>query len=288
MIQDYFLPESVDEALAYLKEKQGSARIIAGGTDLVIEQAQGKKTAQAWVDLGSISELGKITEENEDLIIGANVTFTQAVTSPLVKQYAPSLAQACRAVGSLQIRNIGTLAGNVVSANPAADSTVPLTAMGATCLVATPQGTREFSMPEMYAGVLKSSVDSTSQVLTHIKVPKLKKGQSSTYIRMEARKALSLPMLNLAVFLGLKQDLVEEVRIAVAPVGPGPQLAQEAQDFLIGKPATFENTEEAARLVAKSANFRSSPIRGSREYRTQVLPVFARRALDQAVSLARA
>ena len=136
MWQEYLFPSSVEEALAMLAGREERARLVAGGTDLIIELTEGRRAADCLVDITRIPELGKITLEDGMIVLGANVTHRQAAESPLVREQATVLAQACQAVGSLQIRNVGTLGGNVVNAMPAADGSIALLALEAEAEIA--------------------------------------------------------------------------------------------------------------------------------------------------------
>ncbi len=287
MAQEYIFATTVESALALLKERKGAARIIAGGTDLVLQESRRKEKSTVLVDLSHIPDLHGIKECGGDIVIGACVTHAEASVSPLLRAKAPALAAACGKVGGRQIRNMGTLVGNVVSGQPAGDAAVALTALDALCTVHTCDGkVREVSMARMYAGVCESSVDCCAEIVTHIRIPAHKAGEASSYQRMEQRKALSLPMLCVAAKLGLEGGTITAASIAMAPVGPGPQRAAEAEAFLIGKKAEKAVFVEAAALADKNAAFRSSSVRGSKEFRHAVLPVFIVRALEEAAARA--
>lgn len=286
MAQEYFHPRTAQEALSLLQERPGEGRIIAGGTDLLIEEAHPSHKSPRLVDLDRIPGMKDIREENGFLVLGACVTHAEAAASPLVQRHARALAEGCAKVGSTQIRNMGTLAGNVVSALPAADAGVNLTALGASCLVATLEGERWVAMSDMYLGVGKSAVDNRSQCLTHIRVPLRAPGSGSAYVRMEQRKALSLPMLCVSVALTLADNAIRAVSVVMAPAGPRPVHAEAAEAFLLGRTPAPDVFAQAGELARRNAEFRSSAVRGSKEYREGVLPVFVRRALARAAERA--
>lgn len=286
MLQDYLIPETTEQALACLRDGKGRARIIAGGTDLIPDLEDGKKEAGVLVDITRIAGLNKITVEDGVIRIGAAVTHNQVAKSELIREKASVLAQASRSVGSLQIRNTATVVGNVVNGQPAADAAVALVALGAVAEIMSPAGAEYLPVEKMYAGVGKSALDSTAQIVTMIQFPSALKNQGSAYERLQQRKALALPMLNVAVVVSLSGDRFEWARIAMAPVGPGPVRATEAEAILKGSQASQEIIEKAAGTSVAQANPRSSAIRGSREYRLEVLPVLVRRALEAAVAQA--
>ncbi|GAB1409386.1 xanthine dehydrogenase family protein subunit M [Desulfovibrionales bacterium] len=287
MVQNYVFPATVSEAVTVLSTNRGKARIIAGGTDLLLELQGGKTGCDVLVDLTQIAELKNITEENGCIRIGASVTHAQAAKSDLVLKHAPALAQACRKVGSMQIRNMGTIIGNIVTGNPAADAAVALSCLNTVAEVTTQEGMQTMALEDMYAGVCLSCIDSCCQVVTHVKFPIKQPGQGSAYLRMEQRKALALPMLAVSAMVSLRGDAFEWARILIAPVGAGPQHAVDAEEFLQGAPVTPESFVKAGQLARNQAKFRSSAIRGSKEYRMGVLPVFVERVLEAAVENAR-
>lgn len=286
MLQEYYLPHSVGDALILLKNNNGQARIIAGGTDLVIDHQAEKVKAEAFVDISNIEELKKIECADGVITIGAAVTHSEAARSELIQKHAPALAMAARSVGSLQIRNIATVVGNVVNAQPAADTAVALAVLEAEAEVNSAAGVEYVPLHKMYAGVCKSAVDSTSQLVTRIRFAVPQRNQGTAFVRLCQRKALALPMLNVAAMVSLQSDRFAWARLAMAPVGPGPARAIEAEKMLRGAPLTDETVEKAAQLALESANPRSSMVRGSREYRIGVLPVLVKRALAAAVARA--
>jgi carbon-monoxide dehydrogenase medium subunit len=267
-----------------LGQSKGRARIIAGGTDLVLDMRDGKISVDTLVDLRAIDGMQRITEENDSISIGANVTHAQVVKSSLLRHHAPGLVDACRKVGSLQIRNVATVVGNVVNGNPAADAAVALACLDATATVVDEQGSKIIPFSELYAGICISCINSCSQVVTHISFPKKKDGEGSAYLRMEQRKALSLPMLNVSAKVHVTDAKFDGVQLLMAPVGAGPQHAVAAEEFLQGAEITEENIKQAGVLAREQATFRSSAVRGSKEYRIGVLPVCVERVLKAAIA----
>lgn len=287
MSQDYVLPRTVESALALLKEYGGKAKIIAGGTDLMLQDSSKNEETSVLVDISRIPDLDGIAEADGWIIVGANVTHNDAAFSPLIRQKARALATASSKVGGKQIRNIATIGGNIISAQPAADAAVALTALGAKCVVYTCDGKRhELNMPEMYAGVGVSFLNRNAGLLAQIRIPASGPEEGSSYQRMEQRKALSLPMLCVGAKVALDGKKINCAQISMAPVGPGPQRATEAEAFLAGKNADLDVFEEAAALANKQATFRTSAVRGSKEFRHAVLPVFVVRALQEAAARA--
>ena len=286
MWQKYLFPATVQEALEMLAAHGGQARIIAGGTDLVLQSQRGQRAATVMVDITRIPGLDGIEEHEDYVTIDCQATHAQIAASPLIHQKAEVLALACGSVGGPQTRNVGTLVGNVVNALPAADGAVALFALDAEVEVVDAEGRRWLPIAAMYAGVGKCTIDPCVQMVTAIRFRPLSNGWASAYQRLANRKALALPILNAAVVVGLEDGVCSEVRIAVGPVAPTPFRAREAEAALVGQPPTPEAVVRAARLAADAANPRDSALRGSRDYRKAMVEVLVRRALTQAVTKA--
>jgi len=288
MWQEYLFPSSVEEALAMLADREGRARLVAGGTDLVIEFTEGHRTADCLVDITRIPELDKITLEDGMIVLGANVTHRQAAESPLIRERAMVLAQACQAVGSLQIRNVGTLGGNVVNAMPAADGAIGLLALDAEAEIANGAGRRWAPLPDLFAGPGLSRVDSAREMLTAFRFKALGEGQASALERIARRRALALPILICAVVVTLSEggNVFESARIALGPVAPVPFRASQAEGSLHGAPISLETMARAGEIAMQESHPRSSLLRASREYREEVIKVLVRRGLERAVQRA--
>lgn len=276
---NYVIPKTIDEALEELQKYDGSARVIAGASDLLIDIETGKIKADTLVDIMKIPELRGIKVENGYLVIGAAATLTEIARSPLVLQYFPSLAKGAGTVGSLQIRNSATLMGNVLTAQPAADAAMSLAPLAPEFEIRSSEGTRTWGMEEMYAGFGKTSVDCHRELVTFVRIPLPEEGEASAFVRLELRKSLSLPMLNAAAMAHVENGIVSWARITMGPVGVGPVRARQAEEFLAGKPFTEENMTLAGEKALLDANPRSNPLRGSKEYREATLPVLIKRAL---------
>ena len=275
----YLIAESVQDALRALSDADGKAIILSGGTDLVLDADAGKKPAEVFVDVMRIPELKGICVKDGFIEIGAAVTLTEIARSEIILKAYPSLAKGCGSVGSLQIRNAATLTGNVISAQPAADGAMALAPLDPEFTIAGPDGERTLGMQEMYAGFGKSAIDPYRELVTKIRIPCPKENQAASFIRLELRKSLSLPMLNAAAAAIIKDGRAEMVRITMGPVGVGPKHAAQAEEWLTGREWTRENLKTAGRMALLDAAPRSNPLRGSKEYREMTLPVIVERAL---------
>ncbi|MCR4408430.1 MAG: FAD binding domain-containing protein [Anaerolineae bacterium] len=286
MWQNYLFPATVQEALELLAHHGGQARIIAGGTDLVLQSQRGQCAATVMIDITRIPGLDAIEERDGYITIGCQVTHARIAASPLIRQKAEVLALACGSVGGPQTRNVGTLVGNVVNALPAADGAVALFALEAEVEMVDASGRRWLPIAEMYAGVGECTINPCAQLVTTVRFRPLSDGWASAYQRLANRKALALPILNTAVVVGLEDGVCREVRIAIGPVAPTPFRAREAEAALVGQTPDAEAIVRAARLAADAADPRDSILRGSRDYRKAMVEVLVRRALTEAVTKA--
>jgi carbon-monoxide dehydrogenase medium subunit len=287
MWQAYEIPATVEEALDILGRYQGRARLIAGGTDLVIQLQEGTRTVECLVDVTRIPGLDRIEREGDWVVLGSGATFRQIKDSALIQHEARVLSEAAATVGALQIQNVATLAGNVVNAMPAADGTLALLALDGEAQVADADGRAWLPIAGMFAGPGQSRVDPTRQMVTALRFPASQSRQGSAWERIGRRRALVLPILNCGVSVGLDSDgLLRWARIALAPVAPTPFRAHQAERFLAGRPAEPETYAQAAEIAAAESNPRSSRLRASREYRVEVLRVLVRLGLARAVAQA--
>jgi CO/xanthine dehydrogenase FAD-binding subunit len=290
MWQTYETPSSVEEALAILARYDGQAQIIAGGTDLVIELQEGRHSVECLMDVTRIPGLDGIEEQDGWISIGANVTFRQIKESTLLQQRARVLAEAAGTVGALQIQTVATLAGNVVSALPAADGAVALVALDAEAEIADESGRDWLPVHELFLGPGKSAVDPTRQMVTALRFPATGARHGSAWERIGRRRALVLPILNcgVSVELDASGQGIEWARIGLGPVSPVPFRAKETEAFLAGQPAAEETFARAGEIAAGEAKPRTSLLRASKEYRVEVLKVLVRNGLTRAVEQARA
>jgi len=289
MWQAYEIATSVEGALDILDRYGGRARLIAGGTDLVIELQEGKRQVDCLVDIARIPGLDRIERQGDWLVLGANVTFRQIKESPLLQQHALVLVEAAASVAALQIQAVATLVGNVVNAMPAADGSVALTALDAQAEIAGVNGRAWRPIGDLFLGPGRSAVDPTRQMVTAIRFPALSPGQGSAWGRIGRRRALTLPILNCGVSISLddSRERFAWARISLGPVATVPFRAHAAEAFLAGRSATDEIYSRAAEVAAGECHPRSSLLRASKEYRNDVLKVLIRRGLTRAVDQAR-
>lgn len=280
MWQNYYTPTCVDEALRLLAEHRSRARLIAGGTDLVLElERKLRPGVDTLIDVSRIGGLDRIKLEEDRLQLGPLVTHNHMVASELCRQWAAPLVQACWTVGASQIRNRGTVVGNLVTASPANDTITPLWALDAELTLASAErGERRLPLSEFYRGVRQTALEDDEMVVG-IQVPVLKDDQRGVFIKLGLRQAQAIAVVNVAVVLTFDGPQVWDACITLGSVAPTIIRASEAEASLIGTELGDAIVRQAARLAAQAAR-PIDDIRGSAEYRRLMVEVFVRRALS--------
>ncbi len=280
MWHKYFTPTRLDTALKLLAEHRENARIIAGGTDLLIEMERKIRTPQVLIDITRIPGLDTITHENGQIRLGPLVTHNQVVGSALCVEKAYPLARACWQVGAPQIRNRATVAGNLITASPANDTITPLWALGAKVTLRSVRGERTLSFSEFFKGVRKTALQ-PDELLTHISFMSMSPDDRGTFVKLALRRAQAISVVNAAVVLdGATNDNVSMAWITLGSIAPTIILATRASEWLRGKPLTDSVIARAGELAAADAR-PIDDIRGSAEYRREMARVTVMRALAQ-------
>ena len=278
MWQTYHTPATLDQALSLLDKHGAQARVIAGGTDLIIELERRIRSADHLIDITRIPDLDRIiVDEDGALHIGPLVTHNRLVASALVVQHAFPLAQAAWSVGAPQIRNRGTLAGNLVTASPANDTITPLWALDARVQLRSLRGERILSFPEFYQGVRRVALE-PDELLTGVIVPPPPQGARGTFLKLGLRRAQAISVINVAVVLAWDGDAVRWARITAGSVAPTIIRAPAAENDLVGRRLTDDAVAAAAALAAQAAR-PISDIRSPADYRADMVRVLVKRAL---------
>jgi len=278
---------SIDQALELLAKHGKEARLINGGTDLLIEIERKARSPKVVIDVSRIAGLDEIRFEDGTFHLGAGVTHNQVVGNPLLVEHAFPLANACRQVGAPQIRNRGTVAGNLITASPANDTITPLWAMGAwVTLRSQARGQRDISLEEFMLGVRHTQLE-PDEMLTGISFPALKENECGTFLKLGLRRAQAISVVNVAVILGFRPSPVasrsaeiESAWITLGSVAPTIVAAEEAQRFLIGEALEDHLIDDAARFAMNAAR-PIDDIRGTASYRREIVRVLVARALTQ-------
>ena len=287
--EDYLIASSVEEALATLACMHGEARLIAGGTDLYIQLMRNERRVETLVDITRIPGLSEIRQEHSLLTIGACVTWSEIERSPMIRARATVLAQAAAHIGGPQIRNVGTIAGNVVNAQPAADGSIALLALDAEAEIANLTGRQWVPLRTLFIRPGVSRVDAGAELVTGFRFRAHGPREASAYERIARRRALALPVLNVAarVLLDASRENIRDAWVAIGPVALVPFRAEQTEAALRGQPATADTIAEAARVAVSESRPRSSLLRASKGYRRELIAVLVRRALQRAINDAR-
>ncbi len=279
MWQTYHTPRSLDETLQLLAQYQNEARLIAGGTDLIIELDRGIRSPKTLIDISRLPNLDTITlDERQCIHLGPLVTHNHVVASSLCCNQAFPLAKACWEVGAPQIRNRGTIAGNLVTASPANDTITPLWALGASITLQSLRGSRTLPLPDFFLGVRKTVLE-PDEMVVDISFPAMASHQIGTFVKLGLRRAQTISIVNVAVVLSMLADTVTQARITLGSVAPTIIRAENAEHFLAGKVLTHEVLARAGALAAQTIS-PISDVRGSAEYRRYMTETLTRHALE--------
>jgi xanthine dehydrogenase iron-sulfur cluster and FAD-binding subunit A len=275
----YIQPASIDETLALLANYGPDARLINGGTDLIIEIERRLRAPAIVIDISRIAGLDEIRLADGAFHLGPSVTHNQAVASPLLRSRAFPLVRACWEVGAPQIRNRGTIAGNLVTASPANDTITPLWALGTSVTLQSVRGARTVKLEDFMLGVRRTALE-PDEMLTDIAFPALQDNEHGTFIKLALRRAQAISVVNVAVVLGFSDSRINHARITLGAVAPTIVSADEAQQFLLGQSLDEATIAEAANLAVRSAR-PIDDIRSTATYRRQMVQVLVARALRQ-------
>jgi carbon-monoxide dehydrogenase medium subunit len=279
MWHTYINATSTPEALNILAENRERARIVAGATDLILELERGvRKGIETLIDVTRIPDLDTITLDEDDVIhLGPLVTHNHCAASKLIRERAYPLARAAWEVGAPQIRNRGTVAGNLITASPANDTITPLVAMGASVILASTRGERKVALQDFYTGV-RRNVMQPDEMLVDISFPAISKDGRGTFIKMALRRAQAISLVNVALVLTLKWGTVQTASITLGAVAPTIIHVPEAEEYLRGKKLTDEVIAKAAELTM-NASRPIDDVRGSAAYRREIVRVITARGL---------
>jgi xanthine dehydrogenase iron-sulfur cluster and FAD-binding subunit A len=282
MWETYFQPTSLAEALDLLQRYQASARVIAGGTDILVELQRGVKPTTTLIDITAVQELKYIRYEQGCLHIGALTTHNDILRSLDCQHYALPLVQACVEVGAPQIRARATIAGNLITASPANDTITPLMALNAEVVLVSRAGERCVSLHDFYLGVRRTRL-AADELLREIRIPALAANQRGLFLKLGLRQAQAIAVINLAFVLTFEQEIVSEARITLGCLSPTIVHARTVEAYLKGKRLEDDVCREAGSLALQDVS-PIDDIRASAEYRRATLAALVTQGLQRLAS----
>ena len=279
---DYYAPDSLAEACESLERYGSKAKILSGGTDVISKMKSGLLSPEVLISLKKLEELTKIDYiPGKGVVIGARATHNDLVNSTLLNEKYLSVSEAAHHMAANQIRNIGTVGGNLCNAVPSADLPPILIALGATLKLVGSQGERTLLLEDFFTGPLKTVI-AQDEILTEIVIPD-QATTGSHYIKFGLRRSGALAVVGLAVAVTVTGQILTKARITIGAAAPTPMRAREAEDFLRGKSISDDLLAEAG-VIAAGESKPISDIRGSAEYRRDLVRVFTKRALHKAIN----
>jgi carbon-monoxide dehydrogenase medium subunit len=279
MWNKYLTVSTIEEALQALAKNGEKARIVAGATDLILELERGvRKGIETLIDVTRLPNLDQITIDEDDVIhLGPLVTHNHCVESRLIRARAYPLARSAWEVGAPQIRNRGTIAGNLITASPANDTITPLMALKASITLQSIKGTRTVALKDFYKGV-RRTVMTPDEMLVDISFPAMNSNARGTFIKLALRRAQAISIIDAAIILDMEANTVKSASITLGAVAPTIIHAEEAERYLAGKKLTDDVIEEAGRITMESCK-PIDDIRGSAVYRREMVRVCTMRGL---------
>ncbi|MEW6266716.1 MAG: xanthine dehydrogenase family protein subunit M [Thermodesulfobacteriota bacterium] len=276
---NYHEPATVAEVCRLLADLGPEARVLAGGTDLIVKMKAGAITARHVVNLKKAPGLAFIQAEEASFRLGALTTLAELEAHPGLRSAMPLLGEAAATVGSVQIRNVATLGGNLCNASPSADMAPGLLVLGAKAVLTGPKGTRTVSLEDFFLGPGRADL-AAGEILTEVIVPCPPPGTRTIYLKQGPRRAMDIAVVGVAVALGLApaSGSCDRAGIALGAVAPTPLRLKKAEKLLVGlHPAEFP-LEDLTRTVRSEIN-PISDVRASREYRLEVSSTLVLRAI---------
>ncbi len=283
---DYHRPTSVDEAVGLLSQYKGKARVLAGGTDLLVQMRGGRYELDAVIDGKHIDELNELSyDAKKGLTIGAAVPCYRLYGDDAIAAAYRGLMDSATLIGGIQIQGRATLGGNLVNAAPSGDGIPALIAHSAVAKVVGPNGTREIAAEDVCTGPGRTQL-ADDEMLVSLHLPAPSKGFGARYIRFIPRNEMDIAVVGVGASVTLSNGTIKSARISLASVAPKPLFVEAAGAALAGKEPTDENIQAAANAATDAAT-PITDMRGTIEYRKHLCEVLTRRALHTAIERAR-
>ncbi len=282
---EYFAPKTVADACALLSEHSGQARVLAGGTDLLVKMKQRREIPQYVINLKTIPDLDYIRYDDEQgLRLGALVTMQSIKTATIIKRKYSILSQAAAGESTVAIRNRATLGGNLANASPAADTSPALMALDAKMVIARRGGQRIVALEDFFLGP-GQTVLGDNEIITEVRVPSLPPRSGGVYLKHSFRQA-DIAIVGVAAVVILDEESCRDIRIVLGAVGPTPIRAKKAETLLMGQIPTEELIASAAQTASEEAR-PIDDIRGYAQYRAEMVNTLTKQAITEAIGLAK-
>lgn len=278
------LPESLDDCLRLLAQRGPETKLLAGGTDLLPQMKNSVIMPKRVIDLSGVARVKILECDAKGLRIGAAVPARQVEQDPRVRNGYAAVAESAALLGSVQVRNLATVGGNICNAAPSADMAPPLVALEAQAVIAGPKGERRVPLSDFFTGV-RTTVVGPDELLVEIFVPAPGPHSGGCYIRHTPRRELDIAVVGVASQVTVANEVCAKARISLAAVSPTPVRATAAETALEGKPLTPELIERAADLAGQAAKPISDQ-RGSADFRRHLVRILTRRTLTTALARA--
>ncbi len=278
-------PKNLSELVEALKKATSNTKILAGGTDLVIYLNEGKLEPDLIIDISGVNEINYIKEDNEYLLIGATTTFTEITENPLVAKYAKCLVEASETVGSKQIRNRGTIGGNIGNSSPAGDTLPVLIALEAKVVIVDSKGNRtELTINEVLQGPNKISLN-YDQAIIGVKIPKQEGNWINTFAKLGSRTAVTIAKLSIALSAEYDTEtkIIKSAKIGLGAVGKTAFRAAKIEELLHNKKVTKELADEFAEEMSAEIE-KAIPKRASLPYKREAVKGVAYEAFENLFS----
>lgn len=281
---DYHRPRELRTALTLIGELQDRCRIIAGGTDIIPAIRKGVlfPSFGHMVDLSSVKELSYIRKMDSWICIGAITRLAEVGDSEMIREYVPILSEAIQHIGSLQIRNQGTIGGNLCNASPAADTAPPLLTLEAKVLLKSMKQERVIPLDQFFLGPGKTIL-APGEILAEIQIPIPQNGGSFCFLKLGRRNAFTLSIVSVATWVKAEQETFRAVRIALGAVAPTPKRALKTEEYLAGQKVSEETIGSGSKLVSEEVQ-PISDVRASADYRKDMANILTRRAILSCVT----
>jgi len=279
---DHLEAKTIEEACSLLAKYKDKARVIAGGTDLLVSMKRREISPQYIINIKAIPNLDGISYSQKDgLLIGALTTLAAIESSPMIQERFPILSSAAHQTGPPHIRNVATIGGNLCNAAPSADMAPSLIGLGAKAKIKGLKGERVVTAEQFFIGP-GVSILQAGEILTEIQVPNPPSHTRGVYLKLPARTTIDIAVVGVAVVVTLdaKDINIVDVKIVLGAVAPTPIRARQAEDIIKGKAADNELIEKAAQAAANEAK-PISDVRGLASYRREIVKVLTNRALKQ-------